>query len=83
MVGMKKKGGKMVPNCVPKEETENVGEEMTVKQQMEFARKENAKRKPYKAGDHRKANLKKAHVRKPTEREKESSGRYTGGYAGD
>ena len=38
MVGMKKKGGKMVPNCVPKEETENVGEEMTVKQQMEFAR---------------------------------------------
>ena len=83
MVGMKKKGGKMVPNCVPKEETENVGEEMSVKDQMKISQEYMRKRKPYKAGDHRKANLKKAHVRKPTEREKESSGRYTGGYAGD
>ena len=38
---------------------------------------------PKKKVDHRKSNTAKAHVRKPTEREKESSGRYTGGYAGD
>ncbi len=33
--------------------------------------------------DHAKANAAKANVRKPTKREQESSGRYTGGYAGD
>jgi len=38
---------------------------------------------PKKKVDHAKANAAKANVRKPNKREQESSGRYTGGYAGD
>ena len=62
---------------------DSIVEGLTVKQQMELARKHNAERKPYKDGDHRRNNIAKAYVRKPTQREIESSGRYTGGYAGD
>ena len=47
-VGMKKKGGKMVPNCVPKEE-------LSIDQQMKISREAAAKRKPYKDGDHQRA----------------------------
>ena len=38
---------------------------------------------PKKKVDHAKINAAKANVRKPNKREQESSGRYTGGYAGD
>tara|TARA_B100001094_G_scaffold93611_2_gene89476 strand:+ start:1041 stop:2330 length:1290 start_codon:yes stop_codon:yes gene_type:complete len=38
---------------------------------------------PKKKIDHAKANAARASVRKPNKREQESSGRYTGGYAGD
>ncbi len=38
---------------------------------------------PKKKVDHAKNNAAKANVRKPNKREQESSGRYTGGYAGD
>ena len=38
---------------------------------------------PKKKVDHAKANAARANVRKPNKREQESSGRYTGGYAGD
>jgi hypothetical protein len=38
---------------------------------------------PKKKVDHAKINAAKAKVRKPNKREQESSGRYTGGYAGD
>ena len=44
-VGMKKKGGRLVPNCVPKEE-------LSIDQQMKISRDAAAKRKPYKDGDH-------------------------------
>ena len=47
MVGMKKKGGKMVPNCVPKEE-------MSIADQMRISREAAAKRKPYQPGDREK-----------------------------
>ena len=58
-------------------------EEMSIKDQMKISQEFMRKRKPYKAGDHEKNNAARANVRKPNTREQESSGRYTGGYAGD
>ena len=46
-VGMKKKGNRMVPNCVPKEE-------LSIDQQMKISRDAAKNRKPYQPGDRQK-----------------------------
>ena len=60
-VGMKKKGGKMVPNCVPKEE-------LSIDQQMKISRDYNRMSPEEKKAANKKAmgNVKKVALRKDT-----------------